>query len=181
MSQGRFTPILKAARDGQLEIVRQLLDHGASSNVKDKVSQLFRSPRPVWQVAATAAASLAHLWLVSSAPSRVPAIVKLAMATHGIARCDGKLQLFAWTTSSSQDRRTPLHNAALGGHTELARLLLDHGAKLNAKNKVSQSTPLLAMAGCQQGRRRRQGRRAWGHWADDGMALVDRRWPRQLG
>ena len=32
---------------------------------------------------------------------------------------------------------TALHCAARGGHTELARLLLDRGADVNSKDKVS--------------------------------------------
>ena len=36
-----------------------------------------------------------------------------------------------------QDGFTALHHAADDGHTEVARLLLDRGADVNSKNKVS--------------------------------------------
>ena len=38
-------------------------------------------------------------------------------------------------------RRTPLHSATAGGHTEIAELLIDNGADVNMKNSVG-LTPL---------------------------------------
>ena len=36
---------------------------------------------------------------------------------------------------------TPLHQAALGGHTEVVRLLVEHGARVNLKDTLWQGTP----------------------------------------
>ena len=38
---------------------------------------------------------------------------------------------------SSQDKHTPLHLAALKGHAEVAKTLLDAGANVHATDKVS--------------------------------------------
>ena len=38
---------------------------------------------------------------------------------------------------SYQDGRTALHNAAMYGHIDVARLLLDRGANVNIKDNVS--------------------------------------------
>ena len=48
---------------------------------------------------------------------------------------------------NAKDKRnkTPLHNAAYGGHREIAELLIDKGANVNAKDK-SNKTPLHAAA-----------------------------------
>ncbi len=37
---------------------------------------------------------------------------------------------------------TPLHTAALGGDAEVVKLLLDHGAEINARDQESGATPL---------------------------------------
>ena len=44
----------------------------------------------------------------------------------------------------SQDGDTPLHDAARRGHTEAAKLLLEYGADVNAKNNVRPSLMLPA-------------------------------------
>ena len=41
---------------------------------------------------------------------------------------------------------TPLHNAALGGNAEVVKLLLDHGAQMDARDQESGATPLAYAA-----------------------------------
>ena len=48
-----------------------------------------------------------------------------------------------WTRH--QDGWTALHCAARGGHTELARLLLDRGADVNSQDKVGDMTRVIVM------------------------------------
>ena len=36
-----------------------------------------------------------------------------------------------------QDDDSPLHRAAYGGHTDIVKILIEKGADVNAKNKVS--------------------------------------------
>ena len=36
-----------------------------------------------------------------------------------------------------QDHNTPLHRAAAGGHTDIVKILIEKGADVNAKDKVS--------------------------------------------
>jgi len=47
--------------------------------------------------------------------------------------------------AKEQDNTTPLHWAAWHGHTDIARLLIEKGAEVNAKN-ASQQTPLHSAA-----------------------------------
>ena len=42
-------------------------------------------------------------------------------------------------TVSTQDKWTPLHYASQNGHTEVAALLVQGGADVNARTKVSDS------------------------------------------
>ena len=42
-------------------------------------------------------------------------------------------------TISTQDKETPLHLASKNGHTEVAALLVQGGADVNASTKVSDS------------------------------------------
>ena len=44
------------------------------------------------------------------------------------------------------DGATPLHNAAIGGHAEVAALLLDRGADKEARDGESEATPLYHAA-----------------------------------
>jgi len=43
---------------------------------------------------------------------------------------------------SNHAHSTPLHQAALAGHLETVKLLIAHGARLDTKDKIYQSTPL---------------------------------------
>jgi ankyrin repeat protein len=40
----------------------------------------------------------------------------------------------------------PLHNAAIGGYADMINLLLDRGAKVNARDQDSGATPLILAA-----------------------------------
>jgi ankyrin repeat protein len=46
---------------------------------------------------------------------------------------------------------TPLHTAALGGDSEVVKLLLDHGAEINARDQESGATPLSYAASLGRG------------------------------
>ena len=37
-----------------------------------------------------------------------------------------------------QDHQTPLHRATMRGHTDIVKILIEKGADVNAKDKVSQ-------------------------------------------
>ena len=45
---------------------------------------------------------------------------------------------------------TPLHRAAFDGRVEVARLLLDAGAKVNQQDAIGGRTPLHQAAGCRR-------------------------------
>ena len=47
-----------------------------------------------------------------------------------------------------QNARTALHSAAIHGHIEVTKLLLDGGAAINVKNKVGDTTLEIIMIVC---------------------------------
>ena len=47
------------------------------------------------------------------------------------------IKIFNYHMYTMQWGNTPLHRAATGGHLEAVKLLLDRGASVDAKNKVS--------------------------------------------
>ena len=47
------------------------------------------------------------------------------------------------TEATDKDNVTPLHRAAMGGHTEAVRVLLAHGANVNALDGMFAAPPLV--------------------------------------
>uniref|UniRef100_A0A3P9A9C1 VPS9 domain-containing protein n=1 Tax=Esox lucius TaxID=8010 RepID=A0A3P9A9C1_ESOLU len=137
------TPLHIAARWGYEGIMEVLLENGASTAVynkaKDSPLQCALNSKPILR-----------------SPNRSP------QGSHGSSRrssvssttsqgseakpdCDRKLSCLQASglgvNSSSADGFTPLHVAALHGHTALVSLLSRHGANVNARNCLS-ATPL---------------------------------------
>ena len=75
------------------------------------------------------------------APPTPQAPPAATMSIHEAARCG----LLDGEDVNARDAAgvTPLHMAALGGWLELAQLLLDQGALINARDKLSGGTPLI--------------------------------------
>jgi ankyrin repeat protein len=46
-----------------------------------------------------------------------------------------------YNPSGAHSHSTPLHQAALGGHNEIVRLLVERGARLDLKDVLWQGTP----------------------------------------
>ena len=47
------------------------------------------------------------------------------------------------TEAKDKDNVTPLHRAAMGGHVDAVRVLLNHGADVNALDGMFSATPLV--------------------------------------
>ncbi|HEX4792347.1 MAG TPA: ankyrin repeat domain-containing protein [Humisphaera sp.] len=111
------TPLHWAAQNGRADVATFLIQHGANVEGRRKVVTKAR-PRS----SGTATGMLSRLLTATKR-----AIDAMLPPTQGF--------------SSEESDETPLHWAAQEGHTQVAALLLDRGAELNAKNANGQ-TPL---------------------------------------
>lgn len=129
------TPLMFAAIRGNLETVRMLLDHGADVNAVAHFN---------WTALMVAAAKghdlVVNLLLDHGADANVAdtygwtplmraAYENRAGAVRAFLRT-GKVELDARDETGS----TALHHAAAQGHVEIARLLLESGASIDARN-----------------------------------------------
>src|SRR5216110_3013447 len=76
----------------------------------------------------------------------------------------------------SEDGATPLMNAAHLGRTDLVKLLLEHGAKTDARTKKFGQTALMSAAGHQIGRRRHAPDERGSPWPDGPREAAARAW-----
>ncbi|KAH9056407.1 ankyrin repeat-containing domain protein [Lactarius vividus] len=115
-SKQQYTPLHFASYNGKLEVVRLLLDHGGNVDAVDDFGKT-----PLHHVAQgkydseEAGVSVARLLLERGADTNAQA--------------------------KQHRQRTPLHFASFNGKLEIARLLLDHGAKVDAVDELG-NTPL---------------------------------------
>jgi ankyrin repeat protein len=120
--------LLDAARDGNLEEVRSLIDRGARVDAEDNIK---RTPlhRAAWRGQAEVAG------LLIDRGARVDAEDNIKWTPlHWAAAYDRtevmRLLLDRGANVDAEDaaKQTPLHFAALHGHVEVAGLLIDRGA-----------------------------------------------------
>ena len=109
---------------GGLEMVRELLDHGANANVEN-----IRGETPL------------HLASCGRCDTQEGGV--------GVVQ----LLLGRTTNVNAQDkgRITPLHLACYYGRLEIARMLLDHGARINTKDELGQTPLHLVLEGKRSG------------------------------
>ena len=99
-----FTPVMEAARDGHIEVVRYLLAEGADPNHRSEASALFLAPM--------------HMAGLSGSAEMVQLLADAGAEVDPKGREDG----------------TPLMWALGEGKMEVAMRLLDLGADFNHKN-----------------------------------------------
>jgi ankyrin repeat protein len=114
------TPFVRAAQSGDSELMKLLLAHGADPNLATDFGD----------TALSAAAGIGWVEGVTyehSVPENLEAVRLL-------------LNLGLNPNSANHDGRTPLMGAALKGRSDVVRLLVDHGAKLDTRDHGSRDT-----------------------------------------
>ena len=114
------TPFVRAAQSGDLELLKVLLEHGADPMI----------PTDYGDTALSAAAGIG--W--------VEGVTYEHSAKENVEVIKFLLGLGLDPNSSNQDGRTPLMGAALKGRNEVVQLLVDHGAKLETRDRGSRDT-----------------------------------------
>src|SRR5262249_35010175 len=141
------TPLHWAAAAGNPALVKLLLDHGANANARVPVQTMNTPMGPVklggetaLQLAAGGASTecvellLAHGARIAAVDAR-DANPLLSAVRQGRARSVELLIAAGAPVNPSRTSAIPLHVAAYYGHTEVARILLDHHADVRARDK----------------------------------------------
>jgi ankyrin repeat protein len=113
------TPFLRAARSGDVEVMRMLLDHGAD-------------PKLATKDGVTALSIAAGLGYTDSNRSTEP------QALDAVKLC---VSLGLDVNAATDKGETPMHGAARRGANTIIQYLADNGGKINAANKTG-LTPL---------------------------------------
>jgi ankyrin repeat protein len=121
------TPFLRAAQSGDVTVMKLLLAHGADPKV------------------ATANGDTALM--VAAGIGWVDGVTFEWSEAENLEAVKMCLDLGVDANIADGDGRTALHGAAHKGRTDVIRLLVDHGAKLNARDKGSRDTFTGAMEG----------------------------------
>ncbi len=128
--------VTNAARSGQIEILRALLESGAPVDEPGVATPLYFASQS-GQVAAVrlllesganpnALANIGTPLMIAA--RRKNAAIAMLLLRHG---ADPNL-------AGGEDKRTPLHEAAYIGADDVVRLLLDHGAETSARTRFNE-------------------------------------------
>ena len=143
--------MLKAAENGDIEIVKLLIDNG--SNIND----LYYGYTPLHKAAENGDIEIVKLLLENGADinavdddySRTP--LHYAAYEGQKEVCQLLLEKGAHINAVDYDGKTPLHDAVVYGHKEICQLLLEKGANINVVDDEDR-TPLhyAAYCGCKE-------------------------------
>ena len=122
------TPLLRAAKAGDTEAVRLLLDHGANPNLPN-----LQGITPVMAAAGLGSNEIDTRGRFKNQPDQIAAIDLLVKAGADVNAHDGRGQ-------------TALHGAALFGYDDVIKDLVAHHADINAKDAKGM-TPLDSAMG----------------------------------
>ncbi len=144
-----FTPLIAAAREGQVDLVDWLLGNGANALQTDRV---FGYTALLWAVKAGKPKAVRRLIAKDGDANR-------AEGSHGetplrLAAKEGRTGMMALLLElgagidrpGGPEGEPPLNAAIRAGEEAAAEWLIDHGANPNAKSRVWRTTPLMAAA-----------------------------------
>jgi ankyrin repeat protein len=114
------TPFVRAAQSGDIELMKLLLKHGADPKI----------PTDFGDTALSAAAGIGWVEGVTYEHSVKDNLEAVKML----------LELGLDPNSANRDGRTPLMGAALKGRNDVVQILVDHGAKLETRDRGSRDT-----------------------------------------
>jgi ankyrin repeat protein/thiol-disulfide isomerase/thioredoxin len=143
------TPLILAARTGNVAIAETLLKAGADANVQEGVN----GETALMYAARAGNTPLVHVLL--GAKARVDLKDTVGRTALHLAARDGNVEvmellLAAGADPSAQDFRflgTPLHHAAGGGQADAVRCLLKHGCPVGLRDKNGDAPLHLAVIG----------------------------------
>jgi len=118
--EGGATPFVRAAQSSDIDLLRLLVKHGADPMIKTDFGD----------TALTAAAGVG--WVEGVTYEHSP--------KANVETVKYLLELGLDPNAANQDGRTPLMGAALKGRNEVVQVLVDHGARLEQRDKGSRDT-----------------------------------------
>jgi hypothetical protein len=135
------TPHTVAELHGNPEIAAWLLAHGAV----DELSPLERFMAACARADRPAADSIlaAHPGLPSELRPEHHVMLHRPAESGNAAVLETMLACGFNTEAKDKDNVTPLHRAAMGGHVDAVRVLLNHGADVNARDGMFSAPPLV--------------------------------------
>ena len=135
--KGGYTPLCDAVRKGRVEIVKILLDHGATVNTRANETGFT----PLHLAAAAGDANVIRMLLAKSADRTVRDVFGATPLEHAV-HLNQTLSVEALLPPGAASQLADLlSEAVVKGNAGMVAVLLDRGADVNARNK-SASTPL---------------------------------------
>lgn len=133
------TPYQWAELGGDAALAEFLVSRGATEAPLDDVDRLARA---ISEMKADEARALvdADPALITRAQAAHPALLHEAAGDD--RRADAALMLSLGFDVNRMTSRTPLHEAALHGNVDMAKLLLDHGANSTARDPYHHAPPI---------------------------------------
>ena len=136
-------PLNEAAAGGHVEVAKLLLARGANVNAWSMIPKLNLDWFLVWMILVCVLLIIGGWKVVLLKYAIVGALLVALPVMWALTRYIREYftDLTCWRRYPDRGK-TPLHEAASGGHVEMVKLLLNRGAHVNATGGVCKTTPL---------------------------------------